>query len=138
MTITKNERITMIKNNENKFRHIFDNCENGYAILQLPIEVIYKFRGYDEIVEYLKQVPNRDDYNIIYAAEVDKNSWKFQNTITNILDYIFCIYNRGERPEDYYGTSVSVSDVIIVKVQGRVFAYYVDTFGFKELNDFNV
>lgn len=138
MTITKEERITIIKNNEDRFTEIFNNCENGYAILQLPIEAPYKFRDFEDVTKYLKKMPNRNDYRLIYAVEVDENTWKAQDTITNILDYIYLIYNHGDNPEDYYGTSISVSDVIIVKILGRVFAYYVDAFGFKKLTNFTI
>ena len=39
-------------------------------------------------------------------------------------------------PIDYYGTSLSVSDVVVLKMNNVITAYYVDSFGFKKLENF--
>ena len=51
------------------------------------------------------------------------------------LDNLFERFNI-ERPNDFTGHSMSVSDVIIMNRGGRLTAYYVDSFGFTELPDF--
>ena len=40
------------------------------------------------------------------------------------------------RPLDYHGHSLSVSDVIALKRNGKVSVHYVDSIGFKELPGF--
>ena len=40
------------------------------------------------------------------------------------------------RPDDFRGHSISVSDIIAVKVNGEVSCHYVDAFGFKKLDGF--
>ena len=54
------------------------------------------------------------------------------------LDNLFERFNM-ERPNDFTGHSMSVSDVIIMNRGGRLTAYYVDSFGFTEaaLNGMN-
>lgn len=47
------------------------------------------------------------------------------------LEAVFVRFNEN-RPEDFKGHSLSVSDVVVVKGQ----AFYVDTFGFKPITDF--
>jgi hypothetical protein len=51
------------------------------------------------------------------------------------LENLFYKFNM-ERPEDFKGHSLSVSDVIVVKERGKSTAYYVDSFGFKQLDRF--
>ena len=53
-----------------------------------------------------------------------------------ILDNLFMRFNV-ERPEDFTGHSLSVSDVIALKRQNDVKYYYVDSVGFKELPGFD-
>ena len=134
----KNVRMQMIAENEPIFRNAFNNFENGYAILQLPIEVPYKFRGYGEIVKYLEQEPNRADYNILYADAIEDLNGMEDDQINEVLENIFMIYNVGNRPDNYYGTSLSVSDVVVLKINNEVNAYYVDNFGFEKLRNFEV
>ena len=40
------------------------------------------------------------------------------------------------RPEDFKGHSLSVSDVIAVREEGEWVSYYVDSFGFRKIPDF--
>ena len=41
-----------------------------------------------------------------------------------------------ERPEDFHGHSLSVSDIVALKVDGNVTAHYVDRYGWQELHGF--
>lgn len=103
-------------------------------ILQLDIEnplchmIIY--RDYDEV----KDKFDLSLYSIIYE---DKNfehvnpltGDPFKESTTKLLDYIFSIFNIGNKPKSYTGHSLSVSDII--ELDGEM--YYVDGFGFKKL-----
>lgn len=140
---TIEELNAVINENEPVFQETFNNCENGFAILQLPIECDYKFRDYEDIVEYLHKEPNRNDYKVLYAEEVKAFgvrgiNFESSDAITHILEGIFVRFNVGERAENYYGTSVSVSDVIVIKINNETQAYYVGGCGYNKLNNFVV
>ena len=66
------------------------------------------------------------DYQMVYSE-------RLRDATT--LDDLFERFNI-ERPNDFTGHSMSVSDVIIMNRGGRLTAYYVDSFGFTELPDF--
>ena len=51
------------------------------------------------------------------------------------LDSIYTKFNV-DRPSDFQGHSLSVSDVIVVRDEEEVTAYYVDSFGFKPIPEF--
>jgi antirestriction protein ArdC len=66
------------------------------------------------------------NYGNIYTAPLD-------NDMT--LKEIFYTFNM-DRPEDFRGRSLSVSDVVVMNKGGKETAFYVDGTGFKELPDF--
>ena len=137
--MNRNERLQKIVENEPTFINTFNNSENAYVILQLPIEALYKFRDYEDVTEYLKLKPVREDYNILWAERCMSLDNPTTKEINEILEGIFIRFNCGERPtmtDNYYGTSLSVSDVIILKLNNTTNAYYVDSFGFKKLENF--
>ena len=51
------------------------------------------------------------------------------------LEDIFTRFNV-DRPADFKGRSLSVSDVVSIRENGKDTAYFVDCFGFKEIPDF--
>jgi len=139
--MTTKERLEAIKKAEPTFRKLFNETDAAYAILQLPIEADYKFRGFEDMVKIAHKMPKREDYNLLYAAEIDVTKLGPTTSSRDIADTIFAVFNMPDRPNDddmYYGTSVSVSDVIVVKCGKIQFAFYVDTFGFERLVNFEV
>lgn len=66
------------------------------------------------------------DYAYIYGGLLSEN---------DTLDSLYQTFNINH-PENYTGHSLSVSDVVVVQKNGEAKAYYVDSFGFKELPDF--
>lgn len=74
----------------------------------------------------------RANYAPVYTADIsDAQSM----TIPALLEDIFCRFNM-ERPEDFYGHSLSVSDIVALKIDGTVSAHYVDRYSFQELHGF--
>ena len=70
---------------------------------------------------------NEKNYELVYIAE---------NTLNYDPEEIFEDFNI-DRPDDFCGHSLSVSDVIAYKHEdGSVEAYFVDNFGVVELQDF--
>ena len=135
------KRVQKIVENDTTFKNAFNNFENGYAILQLPIDIPYKFRNYEDVTEYLKTEPNRNDYKMLFADTCMSMEDLTNAEIIEVLEGIFIRFNSEGRPtedDNYYGTSLSVSDVIVLKINNEVTAYYVDSFGFKKLENFEV
>ena len=119
----------------------FSNFENGYAILQTTLETNWKFRDYEEVVEIEGKEPTRTDYNMLYATELDKDVLTVYGSYIQIANAIYGMFNMPNRPgidDEYYGTSLSVSDIILIKIKGDIKAFYVNGFGFKEIENFIV
>lgn len=139
--ITKEEYIDKVNELEPKFAEIFNKVGTAYAILQRPVWASPRFLNFTEFVEDFGRLPARDDYKLMWAARLNANEAEEYTTVTDIAETIFAKFNGPNRPgldDDYYGTSVSVSDIIVVKTNGTTFAYYVDFIGFKRLANFNV
>lgn len=133
MTINTYEELkAILTSNTGKIKNTFNGVENGFAILQPNDEAEYTFLGYNSALKC--GGPKEDDYYYVWAEVVNDNA--VFNDIDNYLENIFARFNCGPRPEDYYGTSVSVSNIILIKNNGVVTAYYVDMFGFKTVDNF--
>ena len=74
----------------------------------------------------------RTNYEVVYAGALHHSSGKATPELLNDIFYRF----NMERPEDFYGHSLSVSDIVALKVDGTVSAHYVDRYGFQELHGF--
>ena len=88
-------------------------------------EHTYQFMGVESAQKLGYSIDGKD-YRMVYAAP-----W----TPTITLDDIFERFNIN-RPNDFHGHSLSVSDVIVINRTAETKAYYVDSFGFEELPDF--
>ena len=69
---------------------------------------------------------NRADYELVYTAPLAEK------------DTLEAIYERFniQRPADFTGHSLSVSDVVVLNDGKSIKACYVDSIGFAELPDF--
>lgn len=74
----------------------------------------------------------RANYELVYTADLSDAGSK---SIPVLLEDTFYRFNM-ERPDDFYGHSLSVSDIVALKVDGTVSVHYVDRFGFQELQGF--
>ncbi len=68
----------------------------------------------------------KENYDLLYTAPLEEGT---------SLEDIYTRFNI-DRPADFRGHSLSVSDVIVLQKAGETRAYYVDSFGFQELPDF--
>ena len=96
-----------------------------YQITERDPEHDYRFMGLDYVQKKGITVA-RADYDLIYAAPL---------TDKDTLDGIYERFNI-QRPADFTGHSLSVSDVVVLNDGSTVKAYYVDSIGFAELPDF--
>lgn len=96
-----------------------------YQITARDTEHDYRFMNLDFVKRHGMEV-NRADYELIYAAPL---------TEKDTLDGIYERFNI-QRPADFTGHSLSVSDVVVLNDGSTVKAYYVDSIGFAELPEF--
>ncbi len=75
---------------------------------------------------------DRANYEAVYTADLPDAQGK---QLSTILEDTFYRFNM-ERPEDFYGHSLSVSDVVALKLNDVVSVHFVDTIGFQELHGF--
>lgn len=103
--------------------------DNAYAIYQLKDGD--ELRGLRfESYERAKDAIDRTNYQIVYTGTLPEG-----NTLSQQLDALYRQFNI-DRPPDFYGPSLSVSDVIVIRQNGAFSAHYVDSIGFVELPDF--
>ena len=111
--------------NERKLNLEYGNTPT-YSIYQLKRENFDRlFTSYHSTVEQGYTV-KADDYELAYIAD---------NADGYDLDEIYEEFNI-DRPDDFRGHSLSVSDVIVFKDKDGTEAYFVDSCGFIELTDF--
>ena len=81
-------------------------------------------------LEKIAVPPDPANYEAVYTCEVcpDKDT-------SRILENFFYIFNE-DRPTDFTGHSLSVSDIVALKLDGEVSYHYCDSVGFKELPSF--
>ena len=68
----------------------------------------------------------KEDYKLVYVGELSGNM---------SLDDIFERFNI-DRPEDFRGHSLSVSDIIVLNDGEKVTAHFVDSISFEQLDSF--
>lgn len=110
------------------------NPADAFAIYQLRNHEStrdYRFLPLNRL-EAAGRTVDRANYEPIYTAELTDLQTK---TIPQLLSDIFLRFNLY-RPEDFYGHSLSVSDVVALKIDGVPSAHYVDRYGFHELHGF--
>ena len=96
-----------------------------YQITERDPEHDCRFMGLDYVQKKGIMV-TRADYDLIYTALL---------TEKDTLDGIYERFNI-QRPADFTGHSLSVSDVVVLNDGSTVKAYYVDSIGFAELPEF--
>ena len=84
-----------------------------------------QFESYDRLKES-GQILNPDNYVKVYEAELSKGL---------SLEDIYTRFNI-DHPKDFYGHSLSVSDVVVLHKDGKDTAHYVDRLGYKEAPEF--
>lgn len=124
----------MVKNEERfyteKLEHQFlEQPQDAYAIYQLRDgEALrdYRFEGMERL-KSLGLCVEHDNYELIYTAPLSD----FGGDKIHALNKLFEQFNLNH-PTDFRGHSLSVSDIVALKVNGVVSSHYVDRFGFSE------
>ena len=101
---------------------------DAMAIYQLrrdaPVELRFASLG------RLAASPDPANYEAVYTREVYPD-----DDTGRILENFYYIFN-DERPGDFVGHSLSVSDIVALKQDGKVSYHYCDSMGFQELPAF--
>ena len=74
--------------------------------------------------------PSIENYEILYRGNLSEGKRSVPQA--ELLEQLYQKFNF-DRPLDYHGHSLSVSDVIMLNQDGKISAHYVDSIGFKEL-----
>lgn len=80
----------------------------------------------------IDQTVKPENYELTYTAPLVATD---EHDHLAILESLYARFNL-DRPEDFHGRSLSVSDVIVLKQKGQVVSYYTDSIGFQRLPDF--
>ena len=110
---------------EQKMEAFLTAINDTYAILQLKDEAEtrpMRFVSYAELKRSGDE-PSIDHYELIYVAPL--LPYKDQNTLLNDIYEKFNIAH----PADFYGHSLSVSDIVAIRTNGQVSFHYVDSIG---------
>ena len=101
---------------------------------------IYQVKHTDELrdiryegLEWIKsigQTVQRDNYDLVYTAPLAPGDLK--GSVLDNLEYRF----NNEHPADYRHPSMSVSDIVAIKQDGKVSCHYCDSFGFQQIPGF--
>lgn len=108
-----------------------EKAQGKFQIYQLPSGDEYhgiRFEGMEQLKKDSVQL-KKDDYSLVYEGEVGE----FRGNAT--LEALFAQFNTAH-PADFTGHSLSVSDVIVISVDGKDTAYFCDSFGFTEMPEF--
>lgn len=108
-----------------------EKAQGTFKIYQLPSGEKYHGVRFEDMEQLRKDGVqlNHDDYELVYEGEVGE----FRGNAT--LEALYTQFNT-KHPEDFRGHSLSVSDVIVISVDGKDTAYFCDSFGFTEMPEF--
>ena len=101
---------------------------------------IYQVKHTDELrdiryegLEWLQsigQTVRRDNYELVYTAPLLPSDLK-----GDTAEQLFYRFNN-EHPADYHHPSMSISDIVAIKRDGKVSCHYCDSFGFQQVPGF--
>ena len=114
--------------------------EQAFLYHQGDCFAIYQVKHTDELrdiryegLEWLQSIGRtvqRDNYELVYTAPLLPSDLKGDTT-----EQLFYRFNN-EHPADYGHPSMSVSDIVAIKRDGKVSCHYCDSFGFQQVPGF--
>jgi hypothetical protein len=105
-----------------------ENNRDSFAIYQLidGMEMrSYRFEPLDRLHAAGLEV-DQANYRKVYTAPL---------AVNDTMEDIYRLFNVNP-PSDFFGHSLSVSDIVVLYRDGRDTAYYVDSFGFSQVPQF--
>lgn len=123
-----------IDRQEDRERAFLDHSGDCFAIYQVKLGDEESLRDIRyESLEWIKskgRTVERGNYDLAYTAPLSEV--KSADAALERLWYIF----NNEHPADYQRPSMSVSDIIAIRLDGVLSFHYCDSYGFKQLPDF--
>lgn len=110
-------------------QRFLNNPADAMAVYQLKQDAPAELRFIG--LEKLNSPPDKTNYVAVYTRDLVPD-----DDTARILENFYYIFN-DDRPVDFTGHSLSVSDVIALKREGVVSYHYCDSIGFVELPDFD-
>ena len=123
------ERMDHQQEREQAFLNHKGDC---YAIYQVKHTDELRDIRYEglEWVKSIGRTVQRDNYDLVYTAPLAPGDLK--GSVLDNLEYRF----NNEHPADYRHPSMSVSDIVAIKRDGKVSCHYCDSFGFQQIPGF--
>ena len=123
------ERMDHQREREQAFLNHKGDC---YAIYQVKHTDELRDIRYEglEWVKSIGRTVQRDNYDLVYTAPLTPGDLK--GSVLDNLEYRF----NNEHPADYRHPSMSVSDIVAIKQDGKVSCHYCDSFGFQQIPGF--
>ena len=123
------ERMDHQREREQAFLNHKGDC---YAIYQVKHTDELRDIRYEglEWVKSIGRTVQRDNYDLVYTAPLTPGDLK--GSVLANLEYRF----NNEHPADYRHPSMSISDIVAIKRDGKVSCHYCDSFGFQQIPGF--
>ncbi len=86
----------------------------------------FRYRSYEEL-QAAGLAVDKKNYELVYTAPLDGKT---------TLENIYRTFNTDDRPADFRGHSLSVSDVVVINRGGKEEAHYCDSIGFTPVPEF--
>lgn len=134
--IRKWDEVNGVTEPAQRMEAFLDSATDSYAILQLRNAPDTAYERYESMNGLARQgkEPDIDHYEVVYCGSLALSA-ATPEAITEALEELYTRFNLN-RPSDFTGHSLSVSDIVALKVDGMVSSHYVDSVGFAELPDF--
>ena len=118
---------------DDKMVAFLESPTDSYAILQLREDVEdnipLMFANYSYL-QKKEMEPEIDRYEVVYHGSISMSG-----DVDRQLEDLYVKFNI-DHPNDFRGHSMSVSDIVALKVAGEVSFHYVDSVGFQKLENF--
>lgn len=130
--IQKWDEVNGAASQEDRMTAFLESATDSYAILQLRRGEDTRdeqFASYARLQKMGKE-PDIDHYEVVYVSALPSYSNQ-----TQMLEGLYEKFNI-DHPSDFRGHSLSVSDIVALRVNGVVSSHYVDSYGFRSLSEF--
>ena len=119
---------------EDRERAFLNHGGNCFAIYQVKLDGDDSLRDIRyESLDWLNSIGRkvaRGNYDLAYTAPLSE-----VNSADEALERLWYVFNN-DHPVDYQRPSMSVSDIIAIRLDGVLTCHYCDSYGFKQLPDF--
>ena len=119
---------------EERERDFLEHGGDCFAIYQVKLDGEESLRDIRyESLDWLNSIGRRverGNYDLAYTAPLSE-----VNSADEALARLWNVFNN-DHPADYQRPSMSVSDIIAIRLNGVLTCHYCDSYGFKQLPDF--